>query len=143
MNLRQLIAVKRSWKMNDWGLLIFRVMVSLSLFIHHGWEKLSGFSRMAQHFPDPIHIGVVPSLLYAAFADGICTVLMILGLATRWAALFSFINLGVAWAFLHHFMFFGREADHGELIVLYLAVMVALFLAGGGKYSLDERWLDQ
>ena len=131
----------------DAGLLALRLIAVTSLLLKHGWEKTMGFPQMyvmaSKFHMDPIGIGVLPTVLYAAFADGICTVLMILGLATRWAALFSFINLGVAWAFLHHFMFFGREADHGELIVLYLAVMVALFLAGGGKYSLDERWLDQ
>ena len=102
MGLRQLISVNRSWKMNDWGLLIFRVMVSLSLFIHHGWEKLSGFSGMSQHFMDPIHIGVVPSLLYAAFADGICALLVILGFATRAASFFILVNLAVVYFIVHN-----------------------------------------
>src|SRR5208337_1384020 len=101
-----------------------------------------GFSQMAQHFPDPLHIGVVPSLIFATLSDGICSVLLVLGLGTRWAALVIFINIGVAWAFVHHFQFFGHQGDHGELIVVYLGVMVALFLSGAGKYSID-RCLDK
>jgi putative oxidoreductase len=125
----------------DAGLLALRLIAVTSLFLKHGLEKTIGFrqtySFMAAIHLDPIGIGVLPTMLYAAFADGICTVLMIAGLATRWAALFSFINIAVAWAFVHHFQFFGRQADHGELIVLYLAVMIGLFLAGAGKYSVD------
>ena len=160
MNLRQLISVKRSWKMNDWGLLIFRVMVSLSLFIHHGWEKISGFSRMSQHFMDPIHIGVVPSLMYATFADGICALLVIVGLATRTVSLFILVNLAVVYIIVHnalHLAFLnsapagggpggpggmppmpGGGGDHLELVFVYLASYILLTLVGGGAFSLDR-----
>lgn len=127
----------------DAGLLALRLIAVTSLLIKHGLEKTIGFHHMltmANSFHmDPIGIGVLPTVLYAAFADGICTVLMVLGVATRWAALFNFINIFVAWAFVHHFAFTGPQGDHGELIVLYLAVMVTLFLAGAGKYSIDAQ----
>jgi putative oxidoreductase len=109
----------------------------LPLLLKHGLEKVFTFSAMAAHFPDPLHIGPVPSLLFAMLSDAICTVLLILGLATRWAALVCLINLGVAWAFVHHFQFFGRGADHGEVMVVYMAIMLTLLLAGAGKYSMD------
>jgi len=119
------------------GLLALRLAGVVPLLLKHGWEKLFTFSAMAAHFPDPLHIGVVPSLVFAMLSDSICSVLIILGLATRWAALIAFVNLAVAWAFVHHFAFFGRGADHGELIVLYLAILLTLFLSGAGKYSVD------
>ena len=40
---------------------------------------------------------------------------------------------------MHHLQFTGRGGDHGELIVVYMGVMITLFLAGGGKYSIDAR----
>jgi len=119
------------------GLLALRLAGVVPLLLKHGWEKLFTFSAMAAHFPDPLHIGVVPSLVFAMLSDSICSVLIILGLATRWAALIAFVNIAVAWAFVHHFAFFGRGADHGELIVLYLAILLTLFLSGAGKYSVD------
>jgi len=122
------------------GLLALRVVVAGSLLIKHGLEKVLHFSAMAQHFPDPIHIGPVPSLLCAMTGDFVCSILVIFGLATRWAALISFINIFVAWAFVHHFAFFGRPGEHGELIVLYLAAMLALMLTGPGRYSMDSMW---
>ena len=128
-----------SGRMQDLGLLALRLIVPTSLFLRHGLEKLTGFTTMAPHFPTPVHIGHLPSFLFAMIADGICMPLLILGLFTRWAALWSFINLFVAWDFIHHFQFFGRGADHGELIVLYLGVMLTLVLTGPGSYSLDSR----
>ncbi len=93
---------------------------------------------MAAHFPDPIHIGAVPSLVFALVSDAICSVLVMLGLATRWAALIVVINIGVAWSLVHHFIFFARpQGDHGELCFLYISVFLALFVAGAGRYSLD------
>lgn len=122
----------------DLAVLVLRVVVGTSLFLRHGVEKLVGFSAMASHFPDPIHIGATASLVVALISDSICSLLVAIGLATRWTALFIFCNIAVAWAFVHHFQFFGRSGDHGELIVIYLAVMAALFLTGGGKFSLDH-----
>ena len=119
------------------ALLGLRLFTALPLFLKHGTEKLFRFSHMAQHFPNPLHIGVVPSLLFATISDGICSLMLILGLATRWAALIIFINIFVALAFVHHFQVFGPQGDHGELILLYLGAAFALFMAGGGKYSVD------
>lgn len=123
----------------DLGLLVLRLVCATSLFIKHGIEKLAHFSAMAGHFPNPIHIGSIPSLIVALIADGICMPLLVLGLFTRWAALWSFCNLLVAWAFVHHFQFAGRGGDHGELIVVYMGVMLALAIAGPGRYSIDAR----
>jgi putative oxidoreductase len=121
----------------DVGLLVLRLAGILPLLLKHGLEKIFTFSAMASHFPDPLHIGPVPGLLFATLSDAICSTLMLVGLATRWAALISFINIFVAWVFVHHFEFFGRGADHGELVVLYLAILLTLILAGAGKYSID------
>ncbi len=123
----------------DAGLLLLRVAMGMSLFLKHGTEKIFGFSQMAAHFPDPIHLGFPSGLVFAMLSDSICSLLVIVGFATRWAALISFANIFIAWAFFHHFMFFGREADHGEVIVLYLACLLTLMVAGAGRYSVDSR----
>jgi len=121
------------------GLLALRLVIATSLLLKHGLEKVFTFSAMAQHFPDPVHIGPVPSLLFAMIADFICSLLMIVGLATRWAAAIAFLNILVAWALVHHFAFFGRgPGEHGELVVLYLGATLTLYLTGAGGYSLDN-----
>lgn len=135
---KRLLLIRQIPTSFDTGLLMLRVVVFLSLFLKHGTEKIFGFQAMAAHFPNPLHIGSVPSLAFALLSDGICSLLLVMGLATRWAALVVFANIFVAWAFVHHFPFFdGQQGGHGELMVLYLAASLALFLAGAGRFSID------
>jgi putative oxidoreductase len=115
-----------------------RLVGCLSLFLKHGLEKIFTFSVMAPHFLGPLYIGPVATLMIATLSDSVCSLLVLFGLATRWAALYCFVNIFVAWALVHHFLFFGQNADHGELVVLYLAIMLNLFFAGAGKCSLDS-----
>lgn len=122
----------------DLGLLVLRICFGMSLFLKHGWEKPTTFTQMAARFPDPLHIGAEPSLMFALLSDAICSILVMLGLATRWAALVVLVNIFVAWSLVHHFQFFGHGADHGEAIVLYLGAYLELAIAGPGHYSLDH-----
>ena len=135
---RQFLLMKAIPYKVDCGLLTLRLIAAIPLFLKHGTEKLFRFHHMLGFFPNPLHIGVVPSLLFATLSDGICTLLIIAGFATRWAALVCFINIFVALVFVHHFVIFGPQGDHGELMLLYLAVMVMLILAGVGRYSVDR-----
>jgi putative oxidoreductase len=121
----------------DVGLLALRLIAGTSLLLKHGLEKVSHFGMMAAHFPDPLHIGAAPTLVIAMIGDFVCSILVVLGLATRWAAAWALLNILAAWAFVHHFMFFGRGSDHGELIVLYLGALLTLVVAGPGRYSVD------
>ena len=115
----------------DKALLILRVLLGLSLFVKHGYEKLSNFSGMQTHFPNPLHIGATPGLLFATLSDGICSILVILGLATRPAALIIAINMFVVFTFMRH----------EELVFAFLAGFLSIFFAGAGKYSLDHKLL--
>lgn len=135
--LKRLITFDFLPESRDAGLLALRLIVGLTLLLKHGLEKVEHFSAMAAHFPDPLHLGAAPSLAIALIGDFVCSILIVLGLGTRWAAAWSFLNILVAWAFVHQFAFFGHGADHGELIVLYLGAMLTLFLTGPGRYSID------
>jgi putative oxidoreductase len=124
----------------DLALLVLRVSIGLSLFLKHGVEKLTGFSQMATHFPDPIHIGPVPSLAFALVSDGICSVLIMLGAGTRLAALIVVINLSVVFSVMHGFNLYD---PHGELVYVYLGGFLTLLFAGGGRFSLDAKLQQQ
>jgi len=119
------------------GLFILRLGAGLSLFLKHGWEKLIGYSTMVQHFPNPIHIGAHASLAFALLSDGICSVLVIIGFATRPAAAIILINLLTAFFLVHHAAFFSNP--HVELVWAYIAVFAAILLTGPGGISIDAR----
>lgn len=117
------------------GLLVLRA-AALSLFLKHGLEKLTGYSRMVQHFPDPLHVGAHFGLAFALLSDGICSVLVTIGLATRPASAVILCNLLVAFFFVHHAAYF--TDGHVELVAVYIIVFAALLFAGPGRFSVDR-----
>ena len=137
MHIRSVFAVNHDSFGTSLGLGFLRVSFGLSLFLKHGLEKITGFHRMAQGFPDPLHIGARLSLSIATASDAVAAIFLIMGFATRPSAFFVACNILVAWIFVHHGMFFGKGADHGEVCVLYICGFLAVLLCGPGRYSID------
>ena len=129
----------------DAGLLALRIGAGLVLFLRHGWEKVSPLSLTNPQFPNPLHIGSNISWVIAMLSDGIFSLLIVLGVGTRWLSLYCFMNIFVAWSLVHHFVFFGKTpaGEHGELTVLYFAALIALMIAGPGRYSIDAQLADK
>jgi putative oxidoreductase len=142
MKFRQIVELSAIPTKNDLGLFVLRVLIGLNLFLKHGWEKIVSFNNVVARVPDILHIGVGPTIFLAAVSDAGCAVLIILGLATRWASAYSFIVISVAWIARDHLIYFGHNADHGELIALYLSALIAIFITGPGGYSIDARLKD-
>jgi putative oxidoreductase len=107
----------------------------------HGTPKLFHFQEELMWenvgYPNLFHLGSVGTLLVAAFADGICSFLAVIGLATRWAVAFICCSLAVGWGMVHGFAFTGLEGRIAETISLYMIACIAIFLIGPGKYSVD------
>ena len=121
----------------DIGLLVLRVVLGAMLFFKHGLEKITHFSQMSAHFPNPLHIGSHASLIFATLSDAICSLLVVLGLGTRFAAFIIVVNMSVALYFVHHM---ALRQEHGEMMMVYIAGFVALIFAGGGRFSLEWKF---
>ena len=121
----------------DLALLILRLWHGAMLLLLHGWGKATGFSSLAEKFADPFGIGKTPSLVLAIFGEVVCTVLLVLGLYTRVAALGAGATMATAFWFAHGGRLTGQ--GNGELAFLFLGVFLALFFAGAGRYSLDAK----
>ena len=119
----------------DAGLLLLRLWFGGSLLALHGWGKLTQFSALATSFPDPLGVGSRWSLILAICGEVLCPILLMLGFATRLAALGAATTMGVAWYMVHQMALTGR--DSGELAFVYLGGFVLLVLAGAGRFSLD------
>jgi putative oxidoreductase len=122
---------------SDAALLVLRIWFGASMLLLHGWGKLTGFSAMAEKFLDFLGMGRTPSLGLAVFAEVVCAALLVAGLWTRVAALALVVTMAVAFWVAHGGRLSGPGS--GEMAFLYLGAYVVLFVAGGGKYSLDAK----
>ncbi|MBD3220968.1 DoxX family membrane protein [bacterium] len=118
-----------------WGLLIMRVALGAMMLGAHGWAKLTNFSAYATQFPDPLGLGANPSLALAVFAEVFCSLAIILGLFTRWAAVPLIVTMLVAAAIVHA----DDPWQKKEFALLYLIPMLTLVFTGPGKLALDDR----
>ncbi len=118
------------------SLLIFRVFAAFFMLFGHGWGKLMNVFTGNFQFGDPIGLGPEISLVLSAFAEGICSILVMVGFYTRAAAAFLMINMSVALLFVHLSDPFGRM----EKALLFMVIFTTVFLLGPGKYSFDGKW---
>jgi putative oxidoreductase len=121
----------------DVALLVLRLWLGLSMLWLHGAGKFMNLINGSSQFADPIGIGQLPSLILAVLAEAVCSILLALGLFTRFAALLLAITMGVAFFIAHGGALKGQ--GNGELAFIYLAGFVTLFFAGAGKYSVDKK----
>lgn len=119
------------------GLLVLRVSLGLTMILFHGWKKLVGFEAMAPKFLPLFGLPSNVSLALAIFAEVGCSVLLIIGLFTRFAALNLAITMAVAFFIAHNAQFAGEKP--GELAFVYMMGFITLLLAGGGKFSVDGK----
>lgn len=124
------------------ALLVMRLVFGLFMLIGHGWGKLMNFSAISERFMDFMGLGSTVSLALAVFAEVVCAFLVSIGLLTRAALIPLIITMAVA-AFIAHgndpFFAPPREASK-EMALLFLSGYLAIFLAGPGRFSLDQ-WL--
>src|SRR5688572_15673255 len=121
----------------DLALLVLRLWLGLSMLLLHGLGKAMAYKDMPKGFYDPFGVGNEVSWGLAVFAEVVCSVLLVLGLFTRFAALAGVITMAVAFFMFHNMVLVGKNP--GELAFIYLAGFVTVFLAGPGRFALDGK----
>ena len=115
-------------------ILFYRILLS-AFMLTHGWPKLMRLlSQEEISFPDPLGLGVMVSLALAVFAEVICSLFVIAGIATRLAVIPQIITMVVAIFIVHA----GHSFAKKEMALLYLIGYITLLILGSGKYSVDK-----
>ena len=120
----------------NFALLVLRVWIGLEMCLLHGADKLMHFNQYAAHFVDPFGIGVTASLAMSVFAEFFASLLLVLGLFTRFGAFVLVINMTVAFIAGTGGKLTGEHS--GELAFVYLLIYVVIFFAGPGRFSVDK-----
>lgn len=118
----------------DAGVLILRVGVSLCM-LTHGLPKLNKLLDGNYGFADPIGIGEGPSLFLAVGAEVLCSILLIMGLASRLVLIPLIFTMCIALFIIHA----ADPFDVKEHPILFLLAYLTLFLTGPGRFSLDKK----
>ncbi|AKD02324.1 DoxX family protein [Pontibacter korlensis] len=137
--MKKLINVYQSANNIDVALLIARVGIA-TLMLTHGWPKLEMLlSDAPVQFPALFGLSATGALLLAVFAEVVCSLLILVGLGTRLAAIPLIITMLVAVFLVHGADPFAKQ----EPGLLYLLPYTVLLLTGSGKYSLDYLLLQK
>lgn len=126
------------------ALLAIRFLAGLTLFVNSGLPKLAHLSQLANVPRGALPFGglFAVALGFATLALGPGTLLLTLGLATRYAAAAVSLSLAGTFFVIDHALTLNLldpgHNSHPEVIWLYMMLTVALVLAGPGRYSLDQ-----
>ncbi|MEO7316019.1 MAG: DoxX family protein [Ginsengibacter sp.] len=118
----------------DAGILLIRIAVSI-LMLTHGLPKLMKFfADEPVAFANIMGLGAGVSLAIAILAEVVCSIFLMLGLATRPALIPLILTMAVAVLHIHA----EDPLAVKEKAIIFLLVYVFLFFTGSGKYSLDN-----
>ncbi|WP_315816318.1 DoxX family protein [Paraflavitalea speifideaquila] len=116
----------------NFGALILRLAMG-GLLLPHGYGKLVHFAASKAHMINFMGIGVTASLALLVFAEFFCSLFVILGLATRLAAIPPAIAMFVALWKGHNLDILGD----GEHAALFMFGFLVILIIGPGKASVD------
>ena len=109
------------------------------IFGVHGWQKV--FGGMEKFAGLVSTIGLPSYFVYVgALVELVGGILLLLGLLVRFAAFLLAGQMGVA-IIKFHLLYLKQGLVGGvELPLAMMAMMLALFCLGSGRWSLDRRW---
>src|SRR5690606_16254274 len=131
--MKSLFKVSPAPKHIDVALLIGRIGISLMMFTH-GFPKISRLSQDPVKFMDFMGLGPAVSLSLAILAEIGCSILVILGLGTRFAAIPLIFVMLTAVLIAHASDPFATQ----EKGFLYILMYLVLLITGSGRFSLDK-----
>jgi putative oxidoreductase len=120
---------------SDAALLFLRVTASVLVLLVHGLPKALHYASQLGAIEDPLHLGKTLTLAFAIFAEVVCPLLMIAGIATRLAALPIMLVSAIALGLVH------REwtLDQGQFAWMLLILFGTIAIGGAGRYRLALR----
>lgn len=132
--MRRIFSINKASNATDLGLLVARVGIAVLMFTHGIPKLMLILSGGSVQFPALMGMSAEFTLLLAVFAEVFCSVLLLIGFATRLAVIPLITTMLVAALFIH----VSDPFTVKEPALLYMLVYVVFLFTGSGKYSLDN-----
>jgi putative oxidoreductase len=125
---------------SDFAYLVVRVTVGLMVF-WHGWIKVTAMSHagLVGYFGK---LGLEPAGLWAYLVplnETVGALLITIGLFTRPAAIVMIVEFIVLILVVHAPRGYGMAVNGIEFPLMWLLMLIAIALRGGGPYSVDRK----
>lgn len=130
LNLLKFLSTER-WK--DSAIFFMRIFVGI-LMLSHGIAKINNYEMLYTSFPSIFGMGSSMSLILIIAAEVGGSLLLIMGLLVRPAAIVLAFSMFVA-TFI---ALAGQPFAGRELSFLYMGIYIMLAISGGMRYSLDR-----
>ena len=129
----------------DFGLLIIRLIIGV-LMAFYGYEKYTHFNEMAASdfwMKNVSFLGLSSKIALGLtiFAELICSLLLILGLFSRFSLFFLMFCMGYIFLVVFPMSIINKGQNGTEFnpAFVYFTIYLGLFFTGVGKYSLDAK----
>ncbi|MBD1426567.1 DoxX family protein [Sphingobacterium arenae] len=129
---RFFLTVHRGTTSSNFAAFILRIGFGVLMIPYHGYVKLVEFNERKDEFMDLLGLGSSISLSLAIFAEFFCSILLVLGLFTRFAAIPLLTTMLIALS-IHNWEIFGQY----ELATAFFVGYLSILTLGPGKFSLD------
>lgn len=131
--MRNFNSTKPAEPLLDTLILVIRLFVGFSM-LTHGFPKLQKLIANDQiEFMNFLGLGSALTFVIVVFAEFFCSVLIILGLLSRFAVVPLMVTMLIAFFVVH-----GADAyADKELSLVYFFFYLSLLILGSGKFSLD------
>ena len=131
--MKKLLSTQYSAGAFNFAILLARLSFGMLMIMKHGIPHLMEFSSLQYKFYNFLGIGSRFSLVLVLFAELFCSMLLILGLFTRFAVIPLIIVMMVVIFSVNA----GKPFINSELAVLYATVFILIIFVGPGRISID------
>lgn len=120
-------------KLQDLGLLAVRLLAG-GMMLTHGIPKINRFfGEGPVKFADPFGLGPEISLVLVIFAEVVCSILVMVGVKTRWTTIPLLVTMLMAAFYAHGSDPFSDK----ELSLTFFTLFLSILISGAGSYSVD------
>ncbi|HEY9257522.1 DoxX family protein [Chitinophaga sp.] len=123
--------------LNNYALLVFRVLLALELFRVHGMKKFRVENGQREQVPNPLHLPEKLNKWVATFSDTVVPFLIIPGILTRLVILPTIGVTAIGYFVVHR----KDNSEVRDVPYMYTLSLLLLLILGPGRYSIDVQFL--